>query len=146
MTVEEAKGLEFASVIAVTGRMTQNEKYISYTRALDELVVYDVAFEDEQLHKYKPAKIEEEKIEDTADANPDLPTDDKILAIKQFFAERNIQVIDWIQKTGEVWLVGGKRQIGKYVDEACERFNIHGEYSHSVATDMKPGWVMKVTK
>ena len=144
LTVEETKGLEFASVIAVTGRMTQNEKYISYTRALDELFVYDVAFENEQLLKYKPAKVEVEKVEDMADPNSDLPADDRVLAIKQFFSERNIQVIDWRQKTGEVWLVGGKRQIGKYVDEACEKFNVHGEYSHSVATDMKPGWVMKV--
>ena len=41
MTIDNAKGLEFNTVIALSGRMTNNEKYIAYTRALDELFVYD---------------------------------------------------------------------------------------------------------
>lgn len=41
MTVKSAKGLEFNTVIAVSGSMTGNEKYITYTRALDKLIVYD---------------------------------------------------------------------------------------------------------
>ena len=41
MTVEQSKGLEFETVFAVTGRMSENEKYITYTRALNELYVYD---------------------------------------------------------------------------------------------------------
>ena len=39
--VEQSKGLEFETVFAVTGRMSENEKYITYTRALNELYVYD---------------------------------------------------------------------------------------------------------
>lgn len=45
MTVEQARGLEFQTVFAITGRMSENEKYITYTRALDELYVYDVEIE-----------------------------------------------------------------------------------------------------
>ena len=45
MTVEQARGLEFETVFAVTGRMSENEKYITYTRALDELYVYDQEIE-----------------------------------------------------------------------------------------------------
>ena len=37
--VEMAKGLEFESVIVVSNYMTENEKYISYTRALEKLYV-----------------------------------------------------------------------------------------------------------
>lgn len=41
MTVSQAKGLEFETVIVFSGRMTENEKYIAYTRALDELYICD---------------------------------------------------------------------------------------------------------
>ena len=39
LTVEQAKGLEFDSVVAITDQMTKNEKYIAYTRALDSLMI-----------------------------------------------------------------------------------------------------------
>lgn len=45
MTVEQAKGLEFETIFAVSGRMSVNEKYIAYTRALNELYVYDEAID-----------------------------------------------------------------------------------------------------
>ena len=38
-TVKEAKGLEFYRVIVLDRDMTINEKYISYTRSLNELIV-----------------------------------------------------------------------------------------------------------
>ncbi|MCD8197804.1 MAG: hypothetical protein LUE24_11685, partial [Lachnospiraceae bacterium] len=41
MTIEQVKGLEFGIVFALSGRMSLNEKYIAYTRALDELYVFD---------------------------------------------------------------------------------------------------------
>ncbi len=39
LTVYESKGLEFTAVAVADGDMTQNEKYIAYTRALKELAV-----------------------------------------------------------------------------------------------------------
>jgi DNA helicase IV len=39
MTVYESKGLEFTAVAVVDGDMTDNEKYIAYTRALKELAI-----------------------------------------------------------------------------------------------------------
>ena len=45
MTAEQVKGLEFETLFAITGRMSKNEKYIVYTRALDELYVYDSEIE-----------------------------------------------------------------------------------------------------
>ncbi len=39
MTVYESKGLEFTSVVVVEEGMTDSEKYIAYTRALNELAI-----------------------------------------------------------------------------------------------------------
>ena len=39
LTVYESKGLEFTAVAVADGDMTENEKYISYTRALKELAL-----------------------------------------------------------------------------------------------------------
>ena len=41
MTVYESKGLEFTSVVVVTKGMTDSEKYIACTRALNELALID---------------------------------------------------------------------------------------------------------
>lgn len=39
MTVYESKGLEFTAVVVADGDLTDNEKYIAYTRALKELAI-----------------------------------------------------------------------------------------------------------
>ncbi len=41
MTVYESKGLEFTSVVVVTKGMSESEKYIAFTRALNELAVIE---------------------------------------------------------------------------------------------------------
>ena len=41
MTVYESKGLEFTSVVAVNKGMSEAEKYIAYTRALNELAIIE---------------------------------------------------------------------------------------------------------
>ncbi len=41
MTVYESKGLEFTSVVVIERNMSDAEKYIAYTRALNELAVLD---------------------------------------------------------------------------------------------------------
>ena len=41
MTVYESKGLEFTSVVVVTKGMSDSEKYIAYTRALNQLAVIE---------------------------------------------------------------------------------------------------------
>ena len=62
MNIDDAKGLEFSSVISFTGRMSKNEKYIAYTRALDELFVYPVIVEINKYNKqqYLSKKIKSE--------------------------------------------------------------------------------------
>ncbi len=39
MYVDEVKGIEFDKVFVVSNKMTRNEKYIAYTRALTELII-----------------------------------------------------------------------------------------------------------
>ena len=39
MSVEDAKGLEFDKVYVLERNMSKNERYISYTRALQDLAV-----------------------------------------------------------------------------------------------------------
>ena len=41
LTIDQAKGLEFETAIVLSGRMTENEKYIAYTRALNNLYLFD---------------------------------------------------------------------------------------------------------
>ena len=41
MTVYESKGLEFTSVVVVEKGMTESEKYIAYTRALNQLAIIE---------------------------------------------------------------------------------------------------------
>ncbi len=47
LSVETAKGLEFEAVVAIVDQMSNNEKYISYTRALDRLAVVRDKFSSE---------------------------------------------------------------------------------------------------
>ena len=44
ITVEQAKGLEFEAVVVIESQMTFNEKYVSYTRALERLCVVSETF------------------------------------------------------------------------------------------------------
>ena len=47
ISAETAKGLEFEAVVAIVDQMSNNEKYISYTRALDRLAVVRDKFSNE---------------------------------------------------------------------------------------------------
>jgi len=47
LTVEQAKGIEFEHVVVITDMMGMNEKYISYSRALNSLVVVREKFGDQ---------------------------------------------------------------------------------------------------
>lgn len=52
MYVDEVKGIEFDKVFVVANKMTKNEKYIAYTRALSELIVVV----DEQIVEQEPVE------------------------------------------------------------------------------------------
>ena len=60
ISVETAKGLEFEEVVAIVSQMTNNEKYISFTRALNNLVVV--------RDSYAAELSDENEVEDTIEA------------------------------------------------------------------------------
>ncbi len=78
ITVEMAKGLEFDAVVSVTDSMTVNERYISFTRALNNLCVVDETFVEEGVGDEGYISEDEEEI---------LVTDDELNA------EENVEVI-----------------------------------------------------
>lgn len=60
ITVEQAKGIEFDNVVVIADQMTPNEKYISFTRAMDELTVVNDKFAENIQDEY----VEEDILED----------------------------------------------------------------------------------
>lgn len=67
ITTETAKGLEFEYVVAVTEKMSENEQYVAFTRALDGLKVVKPKEEPLLPVETPPAFTEEPKTEDAAE-------------------------------------------------------------------------------
>ncbi len=65
ITVEEAKGIEFDNVVVITSQMSPNEKYISFTRALDELVVVNDKFAKNPEIEYNEENVSDDNIFET---------------------------------------------------------------------------------
>lgn len=156
MTVEQAKGLEFGTVIAISGRMTPNRKYITFTRALDELFIYDLSLdieqevlevpqkENEKLEKKekkekKKARVKEKK-------NSPAKVDYSNSEVRKYFESKGLETIDMREKGGALWIVGEQAKIKQIVDEACEKFGISGSYSSGKSTGFRPAWYSKTKK
>ena len=74
LLVEDSKGLEFNTVIVFDGMMSRNQKYISYTRALDELYVCSEVLVKKRQNKdeedlNETIESEDNKVDITIDAN-----------------------------------------------------------------------------
>lgn len=72
VSVEIAKGLEFEAVVAIVDQMSHNEKYISYTRALDKLAVVRDEFSAELTSDDGDEGIDDEFLE-SSDTAPEEP-------------------------------------------------------------------------
>ena len=102
LTIDQAKGLEFETVLVLSGRMTENEKYIAYTRALNELYVYDQAVEiaetsdnsEPEVHEppkeKKPTKPAREKWKKGAQENKPKDGKKKIIVVKDGVAKTKV--------------------------------------------------------
>ena len=153
MTVEQAKGLEFETVFAITGRMDKNEQYITYTRALNELFVYDsklAVVEIEQKINTRPdipekstsgmAKhVKRTKRSKTSSGNASIP-------VSEFFKRSGFEVIDLRNKDGFLWVIGEKELLEDTVNQAIQQYGITGIYGSGKATNFKPGWYTKTKK
>ena len=153
MTVEQAKGLEFETVFAITGRMDKNEQYITYTRALNELFVYD-------------SKLAIVEIEQKINTHPDIPekstsemskhvkrtkrskasSGNASIPVSEFFKRSGFEVIDLRNKNGFLWVIGEKELLEDTVNQAIQQYGITGIYGSGKATNFKPGWYTKTKK
>ncbi len=154
ITVEQSKGLEFGTVIAISGRMTTNKKYIAYTRALDELYIYDdVLIIDQNVineivdnEKQSKKKVKEDiRAREKKKKKGDI-VDYSQSEVKKYFESKGLEVNDMRAKGGYLWVIGEQAEIKQYVDEACEKFGISGSYSSGKATGFRPGCYFKTKK
>lgn len=152
ITVGQSKGLEFQKVITFVGRMTENEKYIACTRALDELIVYTKPVEGKDAVVESKKDVVENKIETKEkkrhsrhkDVNETIDFSNS--EVRKFFEEKGLEVIDQRAKKGALWIVGEKEQLQSIVDEAVEKWGISGVFSAGKATKFRNGWYTKTKK
>lgn len=149
MNINDAKGLEFSSVIVLSGRMTRNQRYIAYTRALDDLYVYS---EPVDINEY--GDTDSSNISNNKPQEPITPLNTyqqkpaKIInnEVKQFFEEKGIEVIDKRAEGGRLWVIGDKEVIRDIVNEAIAKFNISGKYMSSKESNYRNAWCTKTDK
>ncbi len=163
--IDDAKGLEFSSVIVLSGRMSRNQQYIAYTRALDDLYVYpniiDVSeYEKKPQQKKEDADHDEQRQEDKAqngapsDDGPVQPVRSAKAEVKShansevrtFFEEKGLEVIDRRDEGGRLWVIGEKSNIRNSINEAISKFKISGKYASSKEIFNKSGWCTKTDK
>lgn len=154
ITIDEAKGLEFNTVFAISGHMTENQKYIAFTRALDDLYIYDEAIEsDGSEYHGNPADenidiredINGAKIKESTHRGKTTKSHNKS-EVREYFVNNGLEVIDNRDAGGRLWVVGEKERIRFIVNSAIERFRISGKYGSSSEINKRNGWYTKTDK
>jgi hypothetical protein len=167
--IEDAKGLEFSSVIVLSGRMSRNEKYIAFTRALDDLYIYSDVIDIAGYEK-KPKKIEKEESyrkeesstqtdgikEEASQTSTDgsklkgekavSEKDYSHSEVRKFFESNGLEVVDNRDQGGRLWVIGEKIAIRNIVNTAIAKFGISGKYASSKETKNRNGWCTKTDK
>lgn len=156
MTVEQARGLEFETVFAITGRMSENEKYITYTRALDELYVYDKEIELRIVQsEIQTIEIPNKKLEENGRKKREKRSSKEIKdtnnleiykGLKEFFEDKGLKVVDDRKRSGHLWVIGAKNEISPIVNEAIEIYGVTGIYGAGKISGFKEGWFTKSKK
>lgn len=168
MCVYDAKGLEFSSVIVLSGRMSRNEKYIAFTRALDDLYIYseviDITGYGKKTKKVNREEEQEEKIDektiDIGKSNSQKASDGTKLKyesnniknnymdseVRKFFESNGLEVVDNRMKGGRLWVIGDKIAIRNIVNTAIAKFRISGKYTSSKEIENLNGWCTKTDK
>ncbi len=160
MLIDDVKGLEFKSVIVVSHRLTDNEKYIAYTRALDELTVYSVEIRYETRIEVKPEQHYVDREEQAIDEIRSIPerkynrpaqtpatnNSQSSSEVYRFFSDLGLEVIDNRHKGGYLCVIGERPEIQEHVIEASRRFGIQGKYAATRETMFRNGWITKTNK
>ena len=171
MSIDDAKGLEFSSVIVLSGRMSRNEKYIAFTRALDDLYIYsdllDVTGFEKKPRKKKDGEQEsgnsEPQNQKTEDSNRVAETVVNVKyktkhgaekveknhsksAVRDFFKNNGLEVVDNRDQGGRLWVIGEKVVISNIINAAIAKFGITGKYAAGKEIKNKNGWCTKTDK
>lgn len=168
MSIDDAKGLEFSSVIVLSGRMSRNERYIAFTRALDDLYIYPNLLDITGFKKKPGKKKDEEPAEVQSKENEGstaqaAASDDKgkdkpkhgaekseknhaDSEVRRFFEDNGIEVVDNRDQGGRLWVVGEKIAIRNVVNAAIAKFRISGKYTAGKDIKNKNGWCTKTDK
>ena len=119
ITVDEAKGIEFTTVIVISQNMTPNERYIAYTRARRKLTIYDGEIK--------------KKLDDV--------TKEKNKELVEYFQSKGLTVNDYTSEGGKIWILGNRNEIEVYVNEAKRKFkNLSGKFGMLSGLHFKKGW------
>lgn len=167
MNIGDAKGLEFSSVIVLSGRMSRNERYIAYTRALDELFVYSGVIDISGYEK-KTKKSNTKGNKQSTDLLNQMKSNDTLVAgkrpqltkhviakrkkdctnseVRSFFVNKGLEVVDKRTEGGRLWVIGEKTAIRDVVNAAISQFGITGKYASSQESGFKNGWCTKTDK
>lgn len=164
INIDDAKGLEFSSVIALSGRMSRNQKYIAYTRALDHLYVYESILDVTGFEKKKDLGIDVSKNKPVASdisAEEVKEKGEKLVVkhvgnksskdyfdseVRKFFENRGHEVVDQRDQGGRLWVLGEKTSIRSDVNAATHKFNISGKYATNKDLKNRSGWCTKTDK
>lgn len=146
MRIDQVKGLEFETVISLSGRMSTNEKYIAYTRALNELFIFDTEIlpaERAQFSKDKKADLPGNNRERAAseirkgNKAPDI-------GIKEFCELSGFEVVDLRKKKGLFWIIGERGELEEFIKQVSDRYGVSGKYMKDKATGFRMGWCVKM--
>ena len=166
ITIDDAKGLEFSSVMVLSGRMTRNQKYIAFTRALDDLYVYS---EPVDITDYENKKSESNQNDDNSkekgnfskkeddfsskhenDKGPTHKAKPRVShsysQVRSFFEEKGLEVVDNRDEGGRLWVIGEKANIRDIVNIAILKFHISGKYAKGKEIRNRSGWYTKTEK
>ncbi|MCR4716703.1 MAG: AAA family ATPase [Lachnospiraceae bacterium] len=155
ITVDQAKGLEFGTVCVFAARMTTNEKYIAYTRALDELFICEEEIDISSVISKKRIDLDEQSVKNVPVREPRVQRKKrkrktavkvKGLNLLQFYEQNGVDTIDLRNDSGYLWVVGKREEIADVVAESVRLYNITGEYSSSRKHRINEGWCTKSTK
>lgn len=168
ISIDDAKGLEFSSVIVLSGRMSRNERYIAFTRALDDLYIYPDLLDITGFEKKPRKKKDEESSEVENEENKASITQTVVLdgkgkdkpkhgtgkheknhtdsAVRKFFEDNGLEVVDNRDQGGRLWIVGEKLAIRNVVNAAIAKFGISGKYTAGKDIKNKNGWCTKTDK
>lgn len=165
ITIDDAKGLEFSSVIVLSGRMSRNQQYIAFTRALDDLYVYS---EPVDISDYEKKESEVNQNDDSKEKGHSSKKENDFLSkhendkgpthkakpqishtnsqVRIFFEEKGLEVVDKRDEGGRLWVIGEKTNIRDIVNIATLKFHISGKYAKGKEIKNRSGWYTKTDK